>query len=292
MEHLQALLRIAILCSVGAVVLAMGLDASREDLLSVVRRPGKLARAFLAISVIVPATAVLVTSLLPLSLPAQAGLILMSLSPVPPVTPRKGLQLGGSKAYVYGLYATFAFLTLFIVPISVWTLNRILGARAEVSLPELGRLIIVSVLIPLALGLAIRARWPRTAIRLAPRISTLGFILLLIAVLPILVKAWPAMMEMLGNGILLGIVAIVSVAILAGSLLGGPNPGDRAALAGAAAIRHPGIALMIAKASWSEKGPAAAIVLFLIVSALAVMIYQMALKRILKGRPAPPEPSR
>jgi BASS family bile acid:Na+ symporter len=62
-------------------------------------------------------------------------------------------------------------------------------------------------------------------------------------------------------------------------VLGGPELDDRAALAMAAATRHPGIAMMIAHINDADKEVAAAILNFLMVSIIVAAPYQLWLKR-------------
>src|SRR5580698_6497718 len=134
MHLLQVLLPLLIQGSLSALVLAVGLDATLDDILYLVRRPTLLIRAFVAISIIVPVVAVLVVRAMPISLTSKVGVILMALAPVPPFVPGKDLKLGGHKAYVYGLYVTFALLAVIIVPATVAVLNHLYGASADVPM--------------------------------------------------------------------------------------------------------------------------------------------------------------
>ncbi|MBV9994847.1 MAG: bile acid:sodium symporter [Caulobacteraceae bacterium] len=284
MDSLKALLPIIIQAGVATLILCVGLDSTRDDVLYLARRPRQLARAFVAISIVPPAAAVLVTSVLPLPLPAKIGVILMALSPVPPFVPGSVLRGGGRRAYGYGLYAAFAVLTVIIVPATVQVLNWLYGASAEVSLRTLGIMVLGSVLAPLAVGMAVRARRPELAAAAAPAISKLALVLLLAILVLLIIGAWPAMMALIGDGTVLAVVAISLAAIAAGHLMGGPDPRDEVALATAAATRHPGIALMVANGLAPDKRVAAMIILYVLVSFTTVALYQAALKRRAKRK--------
>jgi bile acid:Na+ symporter, BASS family len=285
MHLLQVLLPLLIQASLSALVLAVGLDATVDDVLYLFRRPALLAKAFLAISIIVPLVAVLVIRTLPISLPSKVGVILMALAPVPPFLPGKGLKAGGRKAYVYGLYVAFALLAVVIVPATVAVLDRLYGASADVPMGKFTTTVVVSVLLPLALGMLLHARWPAATSVAATWVGRLAFLLVVIAVVPLLFKAWPAMMAMTGDGTVLAIALIVVAGVAAGHLLGGPELANRPVLASFAATRHPGIALMIATSSGADKRVTAIVLLFVIVALAIVAIYQQLEKRLTHPKP-------
>jgi BASS family bile acid:Na+ symporter len=290
MHLLQVLLPLLIQGSLAALVLAVGLDATLDDVLYLIRRPALLARAFLAISIIVPVVAVLVIRALPISLPSKVGVILMALAPVPPFVPGKDLKLGGHKSYVYGLYVAFAVLAVIIVPATVAVLNHLYGASADVPMGKLAGTVVFSVLLPLVVGMLLHARWPAATSAAAVWVGRLAVILVAIVVIPLLVKAWPAMLAMTGDGTVLAIALIVAAGAAAGHMLGGPDLADRAALANSAATRHPGIALMIATSIGADKRVTAIVLLFVIVALVIMTIYQQVLKRLAHPKPGAAAP--
>lgn len=282
METLKLVLPILIQAGLALLVLCVGLQSTLEDMLYVLRRPALLARAFIAISVVVPIVAVLTVKWLPLTLPVKVGVIMMSLAALPPFVPGAEMRAGGRRAYSYGLYVAFALLTVVIVPATVAVLDRLFGQDAGVSLAVLGREVLLSVLAPLAIGMLVHARWPDLAERLAPHINRIGMLMLLVIVALLIFRAWPAMVSLTGNGTILTVVIITLAAIAAGHVLAAPDPRDQVALATAAAVRHPGIALMVAGGYSPDKRITAMIVLYVLVSFVIVTIYQQALKRLAK----------
>jgi BASS family bile acid:Na+ symporter len=104
-------------------------------------------------------------------------------------------------------------------------------------------------------------------------------VLLAIAILPLVVALAPAMWRLIGNGTVLAIALIVALALLAGHLLGGREPHDRATLAIACTTRHPGVALLIAQGNFPEPDIKAAILLFMIIGLLVGLPYQVLQKR-------------
>lgn len=279
MEILQLLIPLLMSGALAALVLAVGLDAKVGDVAYLLLRPLLLLRAFLAISVVVPVAAVIAVSLLPLPITAKAGILLMAAAPVPPLVPGKGLKAGGRREYVYGLYAAFAFLAVAIVPITVAILDSIYRGGASITPAAIAPTVLGGVLAPLVIGMVVHAIAPRTASAAAVWIGRLSMLLLVLVFVPLIVRAWPAMEDLIGNGTLLAMIGVAIVAVAGGHLLGGPDPRDRAVLAGAAATRHPGIAMLIANANFTDPHINAAILMFLLVALLVFGIYQIAMKR-------------
>src|SRR5215469_1583281 len=119
MDVLKQLLPLIISASLFGLVLSVGLDATIAELTYLLRRPARLARAVLVVSVLTPAAAVVLVSILPLHPTTKAGIILLSISPVPPFVPGRNRGMGAGRDYTYGLFAAFALLAIVIVPLSV-----------------------------------------------------------------------------------------------------------------------------------------------------------------------------
>jgi BASS family bile acid:Na+ symporter len=98
--------------------------------------------------------------------------------------------------------------------------------------------------------------------------------LLIISVLPVLFTQGSAEISLIGNGTLLAIAIFVTVGLIAGNSLGGPNASDRTVLALSTASRHPGIAMAIASTNFpDQKLVLPAILLYLIVNAILSWVF-------------------
>lgn len=279
MEALATLVPIVLTTSLAALIVAVGLDADVDDLLYLFRRPAKLAKAVLAVNVVVPIAAALLVFAFPLTQVARVGILLMAVSPVPPLAPGKELKVGGGKAYSYGLYLTLALLSVIIVPLTVAILARIYGADVRLPVALIARNVALSVILPLVIGLAVRRVAPGFAGRAAPLVRKIAMLLLVIALIPLLIKVWPGLAALIGNGTILAMALTAAIALAAGHLLGGPELADRAPLAMTAATRHPGIAMMIANVNHADKQVTAAVLAVMLVGLLVGAPYQVWVKR-------------
>lgn len=291
METLKALIPTLLTVSLGGLVLAVGLNAGRGDLLYVLRRPGELFKGVLAVIVIPPILAGILVYLLPLEPVVKIGIMLMAVSPVPPLVPGKQLGIGGRKEYAYGLYSALALLTIVSVPLVLGIASYVFGRDADVPFDKLFKTVFVGVVLPLGLGVLIRFIAPPLAARIWKPIFIISMVLVLAVFLPIVVRIWPALMALVGNGTVLAMAIVSAICLAVGHFLGGPDLVDRATLAVAASVRHPGIAMSIAGASFTDKRVSAAILLFMLVGMVVAIPYQQWVKRqVAAAAPAPARP--
>jgi BASS family bile acid:Na+ symporter len=193
---------------------------------------------------------------------------------VPPILPSKQLKLGGRANYVYGLLVAMSLSAIVIVPLAIEAIGWVFGLNMHIHAAEVAKLVGLSVLIPVVTGLLVRRVAPAPAERLEPLASKLGTWLLLAGLVGIFIKTLPPTWELVGNGTILAIAAVATVAIGAGHLIGGPDQGERRSLAMASAMRHPGVALAIARLNFPEERLVpAAVLLSLVVAIVATSVY-------------------
>ena len=279
MEALKQILPLLLTASLMGLVLTVGLKAAPGDLLYVLRRPKLLGKAILAVAIIPPVAAAVLIWFLPLDPIVKTGIMLMAMSPVPPLVPGQELGLGARKEYAYGVYVAMALLTFVTVPVAFDLAARLFGHDRTIPFSLIGKTLLTGVLAPLAVGLAINRLAPNLAARAAPWVYKLSLLLVVLVFLPIIASVWPAIMPLFGNGTILAMVVLAAIALIGGHLLGGPDVVDRGTLAIASSVRHPGIAMLIANTAFTDKRITAAVLLFLIVSLVVGTLYKIWFKR-------------
>jgi BASS family bile acid:Na+ symporter len=268
------LIRTGIQVSILLLVFGLGLRATPEDALYLLRRPALMARSFMAMNVVVPLFAATLAGLFDLRPPVEVALVLLAVSPVPPILPGKQLRLGGRTEYVYGLLVAMSLFAIVFVPSAIKLLGMVFRREAYIEPAAIAKVVLITVLVPLFVGLMLRRVVPAVAESIAPWVSRFGNVLLLVGALPILVTAWRGIVSLVGNGTILAISAVIIAGLAAGHLLGGPEPGDRTTLAIASSMRHPGVALTIASVNFpGQKEVPAAVLLFILVNAIVTLLY-------------------
>ena len=271
---LQTLVPVVLKASVLLNVFAIGLRASAQDATYLFRRPGELIRAIFAMNVLMPAFALVLVSVIDLTPAVKIALVALSVSPIPPLLPKKLVKAGGTGSYAMGLLIAAGLLAIIFVPLAMEVIERVRHVALQMTVLSIAALIFMTVLLPLGLGVAVHSLAPGRAERLAKPISQIAGIGLLACVVTIVIAAAPIIWTLVDSGTLIALAAFVVVGLAIGHVLGGPKPENRTALAMSTASRHPGIAIAIAQTNFPEQKLAlAAVILYLVVNALISITY-------------------
>jgi len=247
--------------SLGMVVIGLGLRTAPGDLGYLLRRPLLLLRSVVAMNVVTPLIAAGLAAWLKLKPEVEVALVLLAVSPVPPVLPSKQVKAGGNESYAIGLLAISAVLAIGAVPLSIALIGRAFGLDAHVPASLIARVVVTSVLGPLLAGALVNRLVPGLASRLASPLSKVGSALLVILLVVGLAGSWRSLTGAVGEFTVLAVVGFVLLSLVAGHVLGGPDEGDRTVLALSTATRHPGVALAVAGAVAQDKNAISSAVL-------------------------------
>ena len=277
---LQTLILFVLKASILLNVFAIGLKAGVHDATYMFRRPGKLAKALLAMNILMPLFAVAFVLAFHLKHAVEVALVALAVSPVPPILPRKLRKAGATESDTIGLLVAVGILAIVFVPAAMEILERVFHVPLRMTFASVAALIFITIILPLALGIAVHTLAPVAADRLVNPIAKIASIALLLSAVVILFSGAPAIWELTGNGTLVAIAAFVLVGLLIGHFVGGPKPENRTGLALATASRHPGIAIALAVANFPEEKLAiSAVLLYLLVNILVSIPYHILTKR-------------
>jgi bile acid:Na+ symporter, BASS family len=267
---------VAIQASIMMIVLAIGLQTTWADAVFLFRQPGLLIKSLLARNVAMPVVAILLVKAFPIHPAVKIAIVLLSVTPVPPVLPNALMKADARACYALGLLVSHSVLAVVLVPVTVELINLFFGTQVHFGPLAVSKMIGLAILVPLAAGMALGHFLRASAPKVARLISAAGTILLLSVILPVLVVAWHPLQIFIGNGALIALALFVVGGLAAGHVLGGPYQGDRTALALATASRHPGIAIAIAGANFPSQGKlvAGAVIIYLFLSQLFFIPYK------------------
>ncbi len=278
-----ALIQFTLAASILLAVFAIGLTTRPQDVAYVVFRPRLLIRSLVSINVIMPLFASVIVAITHLQPVVEIVLITLSVSPIPPLLPKKAHKVAGDASYAIGLLVVAAFLAVGFVPLAVHWLGKAFGTQSEIPITTIALIVATKVLAPLGCGLMVHHFARPFAERIAKPLAAVASILLIVSVLPILVTKMPEILSLISSGTLLALAAFVLVGLVAGHLLGGPDPANRTVLALTTSSRHPGVAAAIATANFPHQTlVGSTILLYLLVNVIISMPYKMWF-----GRPLP-----
>lgn len=267
---------ITIQASIVLVVFAIGLETTWANAISLFRQPALLIKSLVARNVAMPLVAILLAKVFPIHPAVKGAIVLLSVTPIPPVLPNALLKAGARASYACGLLVSHSVLAIVLVPLTVEVMNLIFGTQAHFGPLPVGKEIVLAILVPLAAGMALRYALQASRPRFARSVGMIGTILLLVAILSLLVVAWQTLQVVSGNGALVALMLFVVAGLAAGHALGGPKPSDRTALALATASRHPGLAIAIAAANFPAQAKLAAgvVIIYLLLSQILFIGYK------------------
>jgi BASS family bile acid:Na+ symporter len=277
---LVKLVHLALPLSIFCSIFALGLEATLSDAIFVLRRPHLLLRSLLAMNVVMVAFAVAVASFFHLDPALKIAIVVLAVSPVPPLLPRKNRKSGGSESYAVGLLVAAVLAAIVMTPAWIMVLGHYFNVKAHLPPTKILPILLISAIAPLLSGMLVHQFAPDFAARTVGPLSKAAGLLLLAAALPVLFIMAEPMWDMVGNHVLIVLAAFTLVGFLVGHLMGGPDPEERTVLALACSARHPGVAIAIIGLNFPNlKATILVVVIWHLLVALALTIPYKAWRR-------------
>ena len=267
MELIQKAVPFAMLAFVLSSMVAMGLGLTVAQILAPLRDTRLVVLSLLANFVLMPLGALALASVLRLDPPLGVGLLILGLAAGAPFLPKLAQLAKGHLAFAVGAMVLLMVVTVGYLPLVL----RLLLPGVSVDPVTIARSLFLLMLLPLALALAVRARFPVMAARsksVLDRVSTLSLILL---TLLIVVANVSNVLSIFGTrGILAGLL-FIAIGFGTGWFLGGPDVENRRVLALGTAQRNIAAALVVAGQSFSDPKVVVMVVVVAIVGLLVLM---------------------
>jgi predicted Na+-dependent transporter len=267
-EVLATLAQLSVLVFVIGSMTSMGLSLKMPQIIAPLKDLKLVILALVANFVLVPIVAIVITLVIPLEEPVRIGLILLATAAGAPFLPKLAEVAKGSTAFSVGLMVLLMVVTIIYLPL---VLPLLLGG-VEVNPWDIAQSLIVMMLIPLAIGLFINARYEETAAKIQPTFGQASNIALLVLTVLGLVLNFQAMIDLVGSlGILAGILFIV-ISLVAGYLLGmaSSDSGTRSVMGLGTAQRNISAALVVAAQNFDSN-----VVTYLMVIAVIGLVVLM-----------------
>jgi len=245
---MQTLTHLLVLALVVSTMLGVGLTLTVRDIYVSLHDRRWLVRVLLANFVVLPAIALGVSRLLELDPVLTASLLVLATAPGGPVLVKWATLAKGDPALAVGLVVILLLVGVATQPLVL----PILLDGVTVSVGAILRTLIFTVLAPLLIGLALRARHPLLAAWLQlplRRVSTVSMVLV-VTLLPGV--HWRELSELSGTDALPAAVLFVVLSATAGWVIGGPHAGPRRILALCCGQPNMAAAFVIANQSFSD----------------------------------------
>ena len=233
------------------MMVTIGLGIMFAEIMAVARDWRTLGRAGLANYVIVPAAAIVLLLLFHAAPLVAAGFLIAAVCPGAPYAPPFTAMARGNVVLAVGLMTVLAASSALLAPLLLRLLLPIVtgDSAVQINVAKILATLLGDQLLPLALGVFLRHRWPTRAARLE-RPARLLSLLLNLALLGTIVTVQFDTLIAIPLRAFGGMTALVAAGLLAGWLLGGTGRADRTAMAVATSVRNVGVTLVIAVASF------------------------------------------
>ena len=241
-EILEAVTGAAMVVFIVGSMAAMGLGLTIPRIVEPLRDLRLVGGLLVANFVVVPAAAIAAGRLLPMEPAAASAVILVGCAAGAPFLPKLAQLAGGSLALAVGSMVLLMVATVLYAPLVV----PLAVPGTTVDPLRIAGSLVALLLVPLGIGLLVRARRPGLAdawVGRAGRASTVG---LLVGVVAAVLATWQEMLGAVGTWLFSGTAIVVATGLLAGWLAGWGRSGQRAVLSLATAQRNVAAALVMA----------------------------------------------
>ena len=275
-EILSKIVPVAMLAFVISSMLAMGLSLTVREIVAPLRNARLVLLALIANFVLMPLGAFGIAKLLHLKEALAAGLLVLGTAAGAPFLPKLAALAKGNLAFAVGLMVLLMVLTVGYMPL---VLPRLLEG-VTVDAAKIARSLVLLMLLPLGVGLAIKAWFAAAAARVKPPLDKTSNLSLILLIALLVVVNFDKMVDVFGTrGILAGIVFIF-LGFAIGHLLGGPGLDTRRVLALGTSQRNIAAGLVVAGQNFSDPE----VVLMVVVVAIVGLLILMPLSRALSRR--------
>ena len=275
-EVLSALAKIGAIVFVVGSLLSMGLSFTMSQLLTPLKNVRLVVVVLIVNFVLVPAFAWGITEVLPLEEALVSGLIILGCVAGAPFLPKEVQAAKGNLAAGVGVMFLLMIVTIVYAPIVV----PLILEGAEVSGWDLASSLIVSMALPLALGLILKANFPDDApdwAALAGKASGLGGLVLIVIGLVLQVRN---IFGLIGSWGFLAIAVLVLGSLVVGYYSGGRDKGMRKVTGLGTAQRNVSAALVVATVSFPET----LTVTYILIAALLLPVILIPIARRMGGK--------
>jgi len=273
MELLSKASTVAMLTFVVSSMLAMGAGLTIPQIAEPLRNARLVVLALLANFVLMPLGALALAKVLWLDEPFAIGLLLLGWAAGAPFLPKLAQLAKGNLAFAVGAMVLLMVVTVGYLPIVL----PLLLPGISVDAWAIARSLLFLMLLPLAMGLALKARYGELAARVKPVLDWISNISLVLLVCLITAANIDKVLQVFGTRAILAGLLFIVLGLAAGWLLGGVSADTKRVMALGTGQRNIAAALVVASQSFSD----AKVVVMVIVVAIVGLIVLMPLSRAL-----------
>jgi bile acid:Na+ symporter, BASS family len=277
-ELLSKVIPIAMLTFVVSSMLAVGVSLTVGQIVAPLRNAKLVSLALLANFVLMPLAAVGIARLLKLDEPLGVALLLLGVAAGAPFLPKLAGIAKGNLAFAVGLMVLLMVLTVGYMPLVL----PLLLEGVSVDPLKIARSLVLLMLLPLGLGLLLKARLSTFADRIRNPLNRVSSLSLAVLFVLLLITNVRNLINLFGTRGILASILFLVVGVGIGWLLGGPGKDTKGVLALGTAQRNIAAALLVAGTDFDDPK----VLVMVVVVAVVGLLILMPLARALGARNA------
>ena len=268
---LTVIVQLSGLIFVVASMLSMGLSLTVPQIIEPLKNVKLVVLALVANFIIIPILALILVRVIPTlfgQFPEDATIafILLATAAGAPFLPKLAQLAKGNIAFSVGLMVLLMVVTIFFLPIAL----PLLLPGVEVDSWEIAKSLIITMLIPLGIGLFIKSRYADIAPGLQKSFGQASNTALMLMMGVLLVVNFNTVLSTIGTGVIIAGVIFYLVAVLIGYLLAlGGDKNTRNVMGLGAGQRNISAALVVAAGNFADRPD---VMIALIVLAIVDMV--------------------
>jgi BASS family bile acid:Na+ symporter len=266
MELLNTLYNLMGLVFVLGTIISMGLSLTMSQITGPLRNFRFVIIALLANFVVPPILALILIRVFSLDEPLAVGLLLVSLAAGAPGLPKTAVFAKLDTAAATGLMVLLVVVTIIVLPIAL----PLLLTGISVTFWDIASGLIILILVPLAISLFVRARYPEAAASALPHFAQASNLSLLILLVLMVVLNFSNVVGLLGSGGLLASLILIVLTTVGGYLLGSLGKADSWVQALGAGQRNIAAAMVVATMNFGNDEVVMVVVYSLIILVILI----------------------
>lgn len=241
-EILAVMTQVGMLLFVVGGMAAMGLSLTVLRIVTPLRDVRMVVLLLLANFVVVPAAAIAATRVLPMDQDSATAVVLIGCVAGAPFLPKLAQLAKADVALAVGSMVLLMVVTVFYAPIVV----PLVIPGVTVDPLAVAQSLVLFMLIPLGIGLLIRARLSELADSWVGPVGQASTVGLLLGITSALFVSWQDVIGAIGTWIFVGVAIVLVAGLASGWLAGVGRSGDRVLLGLATAQRNIAAAIVVA----------------------------------------------
>ena len=241
-QALTLLFNVGIAISIGATVASLGMSFTVRQLVAPLRRVGLVIALVVLNAVVIPAVAWGLAKASPMANQYVAGLVLATIG-MGSAAALKAAQLTKRADLPLAISVVVVLQVVNIVAVPIWAGRVVTGT--SISAWDIVKDLLLLVLLPLVVGLLVKARYPDNSSTWQPELVRVANLAMVIALATGIAANWHTIVTMFGSWVIVTAMVIVVAGLVAGALLGGTDPETRTTTALVSGTRFAGLGLII-----------------------------------------------